>query len=121
MAPTELTPHLALAFASAVVVLLTLTGCGPTATTDPSSTPSPSGAVDATVVAAAAGDVVDPDPHDGVIGEVTLTPSQVAYRDALDLTDAEAHDAFRYSCAIPIATTGFVRYANVPSTTEESP
>jgi len=128
MAPTDPTPHLALAPVAALVVVLmqmALTGCGPVEGVDPTAAPPASASTPVvTTPATASGPAAvafDADPHDGVIGDVTLTPAQVAYRDLLDLTDAETHDAFRYSCAIPDSPTSFVRYANVPPTTEESP
>jgi hypothetical protein len=55
--------------------------------------------------------VVDDDPYDGVIGVVEFTPDQRRYQEHLGITDAEAHEAFRYSCGI--ANTGKPRrFAN---------
>jgi hypothetical protein len=133
MATVDTSHRLALAIGSVLVAVLIGTGCVPAQQLDQRTAPAasasatpvaadPNGATPSRANAGLDPDVVaDPDPYDGVIGEVTLTPAQVTYRDALDLTDAEAHDAFRYSCAIPTVPNNFVRYANVPPTTEESP
>ena len=56
----------------------------------------------------------DADPHDGIAGEIVLTPTQITYRDQLGLTDLEAHDAFGYSCSLVGLPERFERFANQP-------